>query len=287
MPWPGRLTATACRHRLARSASLAPARSGARRSLSVLANRQLRTWPSAVSRTRSQLPQNGRATDAITPTRAGPPSTRHASAGAEPPLPGSSGVRLKPRPRAARNSSAVALSARLQPRCALQGAMQFNLGAKDGEQPFVFPGLLNEIPRPAAHSLDCKVNTGPRGHHNYRSATLETHDVRKKVEAFLPGGRVARIVQIDEQGIVGTRGQRIANQRRGSRGFHIVSLRTQEEFKGFEDMLLVVRRQDARSFVLVLRRSNGEMSSGFGGSLHKSYGLAALTVSPTTPVTAF
>ena len=37
----------------------APARSGARRSDSSRANRQLRTWPSAVSRTRSQSPQNG------------------------------------------------------------------------------------------------------------------------------------------------------------------------------------------------------------------------------------
>ena len=61
-----------------------PARSAVRRSDSSRANRQLRTWPSAVSRTRSQSPQNGRVTDAITPTVAGPPSTVNSSAGALP-----------------------------------------------------------------------------------------------------------------------------------------------------------------------------------------------------------
>ena len=40
----------------------------ARRSFSERANRQVRTWPSAVSRVRSQLPQKGRVTEAMTPT---------------------------------------------------------------------------------------------------------------------------------------------------------------------------------------------------------------------------
>ena len=69
--------------------SSAPERSAVRRSVSSRANRQLRTWPSAVSRTRSQAPQNGRVTEAMMPTRAGPPSTSQVSAGA---LPRGSGV---------------------------------------------------------------------------------------------------------------------------------------------------------------------------------------------------
>ena len=68
----------------------------ARRSDSSRANRQLRTWPSAVSRTRSQSPQNGRVTEAMTPTVAGPPSTRKVSAGALPRCSGS-GVRVNSR----------------------------------------------------------------------------------------------------------------------------------------------------------------------------------------------
>ena len=81
-------------HCSAISSSLAPARSGVRRSDSVRANRQLRIWPSAVSRTRSQAPQNGRVTEAITPTLAGPPLTRKVSAGAATGRARSSGVRV-------------------------------------------------------------------------------------------------------------------------------------------------------------------------------------------------
>ena len=40
----------------------------ARRSVSSSANRQVRNWPSAVMRTRSQLAQNGSVTLAMTPT---------------------------------------------------------------------------------------------------------------------------------------------------------------------------------------------------------------------------
>ena len=69
MPCPARLVA----HRARASGRRSPRRrrrraAAARRSDSSRANRQLRTWPSAVSRTRSQSPQNGRVTEAITPT---------------------------------------------------------------------------------------------------------------------------------------------------------------------------------------------------------------------------
>src|SRR3984885_4015040 len=85
----------------------APAAGGPRGSLSVVANRQLRPWPSAVSLTRSQEPQNGLVTEPITPILAGPPLTRNASAGAEPRAAGSSGVSVNSADRAARISSAV------------------------------------------------------------------------------------------------------------------------------------------------------------------------------------
>ena len=72
----------------------APARIAVRRSDSSRAKRQLRSWPSAVSRTRSQAPQNGRVTDPMTPTRPGPPSTSHSSAGALPRSSCSTAVRV-------------------------------------------------------------------------------------------------------------------------------------------------------------------------------------------------
>src|SRR5581483_11897206 len=126
MPCPGSFTATARRHRSASSSSLAPARNGPRRSLSVLANRQLRTWPSAVSRTRSQVPQNGLVTDAITPTLAGPPFTRNVCAGAEPRSRSSSAEMSYSLRSAARISSAVTISERRQPCWASSGICSMN-----------------------------------------------------------------------------------------------------------------------------------------------------------------
>ena len=71
----GQLGADAVPEHRGQLSSLAPSRSGVRKSVSPAAKRQLRSWPSAVSRTRSQLPQNGEVTEAMTPTVAGPPST--------------------------------------------------------------------------------------------------------------------------------------------------------------------------------------------------------------------
>ena len=72
VPFP--LAATLSRRAPAISASEAPARSKARMSVSSRAKRQLRSLPSAVRRTRLQLPQKGRLMEAIRPTRP-PPSS--------------------------------------------------------------------------------------------------------------------------------------------------------------------------------------------------------------------
>ena len=53
------------------SSSLAPERSRERRSASWSANKQLRIWPSAVSRVREQFAQNGRVTEAMIPSHPG------------------------------------------------------------------------------------------------------------------------------------------------------------------------------------------------------------------------
>ncbi len=94
MPWPGQLH----RHRPPPPVGqLGVARPGPQRRRAGR-SRSGRTGSCGPGRRRSagpgrSSPQNGRVTDAITPTRAGPPSTRNASAGAEPRWFGSSGVR--------------------------------------------------------------------------------------------------------------------------------------------------------------------------------------------------
>ena len=107
----------------------APPRSSPRRSVSVRANRQERIWPSAVRRVRSQAPQNGRVTDAMTPTTAGPPSTTHRSAGA-PPRSVGSGVSVNAARSISMISPAVTISARCQPCWASSGICSMNRSSK-------------------------------------------------------------------------------------------------------------------------------------------------------------
>ena len=68
---------------------------------------------------------------------------------------------------------------------ALQSAMQFDLGAQDGQQAFVLPRLLNEVARAAAHGLDRQSHVAPGRHDDDRNAAVEGDDLREQVETFL------------------------------------------------------------------------------------------------------
>ena len=95
----------------------------------------------------------------------------------------------------------------------LQRAMQFDLRAQDGEQAFVLPGLLDEVARAAAHGFDRQFHVAPCGHDDDRNSAVEGDDFREQIEAFLSGGRVARVVQIDQHRVVRTaERERLAHQ---------------------------------------------------------------------------
>ena len=86
MVWPAHFSPTARRNNASMASSSAPLRNSARTSYSSVANKQVRNCPSAVSRTRSQSPQNGLVTVGITPTVPLPSRYRQRSAGAAPRL---------------------------------------------------------------------------------------------------------------------------------------------------------------------------------------------------------
>ncbi len=67
MPWPGSLRHTERRNSNSTSRSEPPLRRMSRSDASSSEKRQLRTAPSDVMRMRSQVPQNGRVTLAMTP----------------------------------------------------------------------------------------------------------------------------------------------------------------------------------------------------------------------------
>ena len=68
MAWPAHLAPTQASMASARSSSVPPERSERPQVVVLEAKRQLRSWPSAVSRIRSHCSQNGSVTLGITPT---------------------------------------------------------------------------------------------------------------------------------------------------------------------------------------------------------------------------
>ena len=84
IPWPGNLAQTAWRNKRASSASVPPFRKRSRTVRSSSENRQFRSAPSAVTRRRLQVPQNGSETLEIKPISPIPSAKRNRSAGAVP-----------------------------------------------------------------------------------------------------------------------------------------------------------------------------------------------------------
>ena len=82
-----------------------------------------------------------------------------------------------------------------------QRAAQFDLGAEDGGEAGVVPGLLDEVAGAAAHGFDGQVHAAPGGHDDDRKRAIEGLDAVEQVEPFLAGGGVARVVEVHQDGV--------------------------------------------------------------------------------------
>ncbi len=130
----------------------------------------------------------------------------------------------------------------------LQSAIEFDLGANDGDQALVVPRLLDEIASAAPHGLDGELHVGPRGHHDHRQIAVDADNLGKQRETFLPGGGIARVVQVDEHGVVVVERQRLAHQGGRAGRIDLVSLSGQQQLDGVEDVLLIVGGQHPGAF---------------------------------------
>ena len=90
---------------------------------------------------------------------------------------------------------------RLEPLLPSQRARQLDLRAQDREHPRVLPRLLHEVPRAAAHGLDGQIHAAPGGHHHDRQRRIVLADLRQQIQPLLPGRRVARVVEIHQDGV--------------------------------------------------------------------------------------
>jgi hypothetical protein len=145
-----------------------------------------------------------------------------------------------------------------QPFRTLQRAVKLDLGPQNRKQPLVLPRLLNKIARASAHGLDRQVHVAPCGHHNDRERAVHRHNIGKQSQPFLSGGGVTRVVQVDQYRVVGRARKRVARELRGANDVNLVALRLEQQFNRFQDVLLVVGRQDAGGFGCALRQPGGK-----------------------------
>ena len=86
---------------------------------------------------------------------------------------------------------------------------------------------------------------------------VEGDDFREQVEAFLAGGRVARVIQVDEHRVVELAGQGLANGGGRLCGIDCEACRAQQQLQRFEDVRLIVSRQDAAGALAIARLGGG------------------------------
>ena len=132
-----------------------------------------------------------------------------------------------------------------QPLPLAQRAAQLDLRLQNGGEPRVVPGLLNEIARAAAHSLHRQFHRAPRGHHDHRQRGIERLDAIQQLQPFLPGGGVARVIEVHQHRVEVARFHGVDG--RGGRidGFGLVAFALDQEAKRLQHIGLVVRDQDA------------------------------------------
>ena len=127
-----------------------------------------------------------------------------------------------------------------EPLGAAVGAVELDLLAEDGEEARVVPRLLDEVAGALAHGLDGEVDGGPGGHDDDGDARVVFADGGEEVEAFLAGGGVAGVVEVDEDGVEVGGGEALEDEGRGAGGFEGVALGAKEELESLEDVGLVV-----------------------------------------------
>ncbi len=108
------------------------------------------------------------------------------------------------------------------------------------DEALVFPWLLDEVAGAALDAFDGEIDVAPGGHHDNRQARIDLLKTREQVEAFLAGGGVARVVEVDEQDVVVALAQRFEQQLRRAHASTWMPCGCKQQFHGFEDMRLIV-----------------------------------------------
>ncbi len=132
---------------------------------------------------------------------------------------------------------------RLQPPGSLLAAMQFHLGSQNTQQPRILPRLLDKVSCAAPHRLYRKVDAAPRRHHHHGQLRIYFLYAGNQVQAFLPGGCIPRVVEINQDSVEVLMRQCIEHQRWSSDHLQLIALRFQQQTQRLQNMRLVIGDQ--------------------------------------------
>jgi hypothetical protein len=133
----------------------------------------------------------------------------------------------------------------LQPAAEPERARQLEPVPERGQQPVVLPGLLDVVARAAPDSGHRAFHAPPRRHHDDRQRGVQAAQAGDQLDALVPGGGVAGVVEVEQRGVeVGGLHRRDHARGRG-RGLDLVVLAAQQQLEGVEDVGVVIGDQDA------------------------------------------
>ena len=105
---------------------------------------------------------------------------------------------------------------------------KFDLGAQNGNQPRIFPGLLDKVTGAAAHGLDREIDIGPRRHDDNAQAAVMSTELGQQLQTFRAGSSVAGVIEVDEQRIEGFAGNPVPYFAGRLRSLYPVAFRLQQ-----------------------------------------------------------
>jgi len=131
----------------------------------------------------------------------------------------------------------------LQPLPFAQGAAELDLCLEDRRKARVVPRFLDEIARPAAHGFHRQLHRSPGGHHDHRQRCVQIQNALQELKPLLPGGGVAGVVQVHQDGVEIARVQGMEGRGGRGDGFRRVAFGFDQQAEGFQHVRLVVGNQ--------------------------------------------
>ena len=125
-----------------------------------------------------------------------------------------------------------------------QGRPQFELVLNGGEQARIVPRFEDEILGAFFHRLDGEFHAAPGGHHHDGQVVVEVLESFEKVQTFLAGGGVPRIIHVHQRQIELRFGHRPQRCLRRIGGLGLTTFAFEKKLERRQNIRLIIHNQD-------------------------------------------